>query len=129
MSMNEDDKEQLEQFLFEGRAFRTVTIESPYAGDVEQNLRYLDACIYDCLKNGLTPYASHKMLTTALHDDTLWQRELGLRAGRAMGCSTDERIFFIDRGWSHGMNLAKRHYERKGLSYLVKRLGFPWSEQ
>ena len=38
---------------------RRVIIESPYAGDVERNLRYLRACTRDSLMRGEAPFASH----------------------------------------------------------------------
>ena len=33
-----------------------VIIESPYAGDVEKNLRYLRAAMHDCLMRGEAPF-------------------------------------------------------------------------
>ena len=38
---------------------RLVIIESPYEGDVETNLRYLRACMADCLHRNEAPFASH----------------------------------------------------------------------
>ena len=48
-----------------------VIVESPYAGDIEKNMRYLRACIRDCLLRGETPYASHALYTQdgVLRDD------------------------------------------------------------
>ncbi len=40
---------------------RRVVIESPYAGDVERNLRYLRLAMADCLERGEAPYASHAL--------------------------------------------------------------------
>lgn len=42
---------------------KRVVIESPFAGDVELNLRYLRACMHHCLKSGEAPYASHALYT------------------------------------------------------------------
>lgn len=42
---------------------RLVIIESPFAGDVVRNLRYLRACMRDCLRRGEAPYASHALYT------------------------------------------------------------------
>lgn len=38
---------------------KLVVVESPYAGDVERNLRYLRAAMADCLARGEAPFASH----------------------------------------------------------------------
>lgn len=60
-----------------------VIIESPYAGDVERNKKYLQRCIRFCLRNGESPYASHQMLTEALDDNDPIQRHAGIAAGFA----------------------------------------------
>jgi len=101
---------------------KTVAIESPYKGDVERNLKYLDECILYCIKNGMTPYASHKMLTTALDDNQKCERTLGIVAGLHMSTRMDERIFFIDYGFSDGMLAARKEYDIRGLSYRVVKI-------
>lgn len=113
---------------------RLIVIESPYAGDVEANLEYLDRCIRDCLKRDETPYASHKMLTTALDDDDPEQRKLGIAAGLAVAENYNnlwdevERIyptpvaFYVDKGWSNGMLAARDHYESVGVQFEVRKL-------
>jgi len=40
-----------------------VIIESPYAGDIEVNLKYAKLCILDSLKRGEAPLASHLLYT------------------------------------------------------------------
>jgi hypothetical protein len=40
-----------------------VVVESPYAGNIERNLRYLRACMADCLRRGEAPFASHGLYT------------------------------------------------------------------
>lgn len=42
---------------------RRVVLESPFAGDVERNVRYAKACIRDCLSRGEAPIASHLLFT------------------------------------------------------------------
>ena len=48
-----------------------VIIESPFAGDVDRNLRYARAAMRDCLLRGESPYASHLLYTQpgVLNDD------------------------------------------------------------
>lgn len=83
-------------------------IESPYAGDVSGNTAYLQRAIRWCLANGMTPYASHQMLTGALDDLDPAQRAQGIAAGVAMARALVVgagalHLFFLDLGVSHGM--------------------------
>jgi len=42
---------------------KKVIIESPYAGNIEQNIKYrLRACLKDSLTRGEAPLASHLLL-------------------------------------------------------------------
>lgn len=104
---------------------RLVVIESPYAGDVEANLRYLDRCILDCVYRGDSPYASHKTLTTALDDLVPEQRALGIACGLAWRRKADMRIFYADRGWSSGMSAARNTYDVERLNYEIRFLDQP----
>lgn len=85
-----------------------VVVESPYAGDVEENLKYLRACLKDCLERGETPYASHGLLTQpgVLDDLDPEQRKWGIEAGLAWHDRADLVVFYVDRGWSGGMAAA-----------------------
>ena len=104
----------------------TVAIESPFR-NYPQALEYLDACILDCLSRGETPYASHKMLTTALDDSDAEQRQRAIEVGLAMAATLDRRVFYVDRGVSWGMTQARRFYYRRGLSFEERRLGGKWA--
>ena len=42
---------------------RFVIIESPYAGNVEENEEYARKCLRDCLMRGEAPFASHLLYT------------------------------------------------------------------
>jgi hypothetical protein len=96
-------------------------IESPYAGDVAANKAYLQRCIRWCADQGMTPYASHQMLTDALDDTDPAQRELGLQLGRDMtetlltaGATV---FFFVDFGISPGMARMRQYLDTRGVSY------------
>lgn len=84
---------------------RLVIIESPYAGDVDRNLRYVRACMADCLARGESPYASHALYTQpGVLDDTVpEERALGIAAGFAWRAVADATIVYTDLGWSTGM--------------------------
>jgi len=84
---------------------RRVTIESPYAGDVERNLRYVRACMRDCLLRGETPYASHALLTQpgVLDDLVPAERTLGIEAGLVWGRFSEATVVYQDLGVTTGM--------------------------
>lgn len=84
---------------------KLVVIESPYAGDVDGNVRYAKLAVLDCLARGESPYASHLFFTQdGLLDDTRADhRRLGIEAGFAWGQAAESVVFYVDRGWSKGM--------------------------
>jgi hypothetical protein len=84
---------------------RRVIVETPFAGDVRRNLRYLRACMRDCLLRGEAPYASHAIYTQpgVLNDDDTADRELGMVAGFFWGKVADATVVYTDLGVSRGM--------------------------
>lgn len=115
---------------------RRVIIESPYAGDVERNLRYLRACLADSLARGEAPFASHAIYTHpgVLDDTKPEERRKGIEAGYVWWNSADAVVFYEDLGWSHGMREAKYRYN--GLELIsahrpprieIRRLGGEWA--
>ncbi len=84
---------------------RRVIIESPYAGDVERNKRYLRAAMRDCLMRGEAPFASHAIYTQpgVLRDDVPEERERGMAAGWAWTVIADAVVVYEDLGISAGM--------------------------
>jgi hypothetical protein len=93
---------------------RLVVVESPYAGDVALNMRYLRACLRDCISRGESPYASHGLLTQegVLDDSKPEERAKGIAAGHAWWVGADAIVFYVDRGWSKGMRASKARYEQ-----------------
>lgn len=102
--------------------YKAVIIESPYSGDINLNKRYLNRCKLWCLERGLSPYASHQMLTDVLDDLNPEQREQGITAGFAFAEAGIQRIFFIDLGWSNGMLKALEHSEQNNLPFTVEKI-------
>ncbi len=84
---------------------RRVLIESPYAGDIELNLRYLRACMADCFYRGEAPFASHGLYTQpgVLDDDDHIERALGIAAGFLWGEHAEAVVVYCDLGVSPGM--------------------------
>jgi hypothetical protein len=87
---------------------RLVIIESPYAGDIEANVTYARAAMWDCLERGEAPYASHLLYTQVgvLDDSDADQRARGIEAGLQWGKFADATVVYTDRGISKGMQLG-----------------------
>jgi hypothetical protein len=100
---------------------RRVIVESPYSSGtvisipavIERNVRYLRACLRDCVLSGDTPYASHGLLTQegVLRDEIPDERSLGIRAGFAWRPGTHATLFYTDLGWSGGMIYGRQDAE------------------
>jgi hypothetical protein len=94
---------------------RRVIIESPFAGDLERNKRYLEWAIHDSLKRGEAPFASHAIYPGALNDDIPEDRELGIKAGYEWWNVAEAIVFYRDFGMSHGMQLARELAKDEGM--------------
>jgi len=113
------------------RSFRRVILESPFAGDVDRNLRYLRACIRDCLQRGDSPYASHGLLTQpGVLDDTIpEERKLGIAAGSAWLDGAEAVVVYTDLGTSPGMRQRIEAAQAKGMRIIGRTLGGEWAKQ
>ena len=85
-----------------------VILESPFAGDVEKNIRYARAAMRDSLLRGEAPYASHLLYTQpgVLNDDIPEERMLGIYAGFEFRAFASKTIVYQDLGISKGMHLG-----------------------
>lgn len=90
---------------------KLVIVESPFAGDVETNVRYARAAIRDCLLRGEAPYASHLLYTQegVLDDDIPSEREHGIQAGFAWRQASEKTVVYNDLGISRGMQYGIDH--------------------
>lgn len=93
---------------------RLVVIESPLAGDVDLNTRYVRACMLDCLERGEAPFASHALYPQVLDDLKPDERTRGILAGFAWAERADARVVYQDLGISEGMSLGIQHAQRLG---------------
>jgi hypothetical protein len=100
---------------------RLVIIESPYAGDVELNVRYARVCLRDCLLRGEAPLASHLLYTQpgVLDDPIPDERALGIEAGLAWGRAAEATVVYTDLGISSGMQqgISRAHGEGRLVEY------------
>lgn len=99
---------------------KRVIVESPYAGDIETNLRYLRACMADCLSRGEAPFASHALYTQpgVLRDEDPEEREQGIQAGFAWRQAASATIVYSDLGITRGMQYGINHAQ--GLGQVVE---------
>ncbi len=88
---------------------KRIILESPYAGDIERNIEYARLCVKDSLLRGEAPIASHLLYTQPgiLDDNIPDERNLGIAAGLAWKQVADKQVFYIDYGYSKGMEYAK----------------------
>jgi hypothetical protein len=109
---------------------KPIVLESPYAGDVAMNLRYLRACMRDCLLRRESPYASHHQYTApgVLRDEVPDERELGLAACSVWRTFAELVVFYEDLGWSRGMTRGLGQCVAEGLLYERRKLGPGWLE-
>lgn len=96
---------------------RLVILESPYAGDVEQNVEYARRCVRDALSRGEAPIASHLLYTQPgiLDDDKPEERQLGIRAGLAWRYVAEASVVYTDRGISSGMKKGIARAKESGV--------------
>lgn len=108
---------------------RVVILESPYAGDVRKNLKYVRACMHDCLLKGDAPFPSHALYTQegVLDDLIPDERQLGIEAGLAWGERADATVVYIDLGISGGMKLGIKRAQDADRPIEYRRLGGEWS--
>jgi hypothetical protein len=104
---------------------KITIIESPYAGDVETNVRYARACVKDSVMKGEAPLASHLLYTQlAILDDTIpEERAAGMRAGVEMYRVADLCAVYIDLGISRGMSYGIREAQWKQVPIEYRTIG------
>lgn len=114
---------------------QTVIIESPYSGDVQRNIEYAWKCVRDSCSRGEAPFASHLFYTVAIdkekyaqeslgqNDEAHWiSREEGLRRCEAWRLVANKTVFYIDLGYSLGMERAKEHAIKLGQEIEERRI-------
>lgn len=105
-----------------------VQIESPFfvkdnKQETRNNIKYARECMYECLKRGYSPFASHLLYTQCLDDNFIEDRELGINAGLEFLEVVDFSLVYIDRGISEGMKLGIEEANKKGIPVYYKLLG------
>lgn len=101
-----------------------VILETPYAGDIENNVAYARKCMRDCLLRGETPYASHLLYTQpgVLDDLIPEERNLGIEAGLVWGSFAKKTVVYQDRGISKGMEYGIERAKRENREIEYRNL-------
>lgn len=101
---------------------KLVIIESPYAGDIERNVKYARDCLRDSLNRGEAPLASHLLYTQALSDDVERERNLGIDAGLSWLKVADVSCIYVDFGISEGMKQGIAEAKKLNVKIEYRRL-------
>lgn len=103
---------------------RRVILESPYAGDVDENLAYARRALRDSVMRGEAPIASHLLFTQpgVLDDENPIERWMGINAGLAWGPWAQATVVYADRGISRGMQHGIRLAHAEGRDVEVRYL-------
>lgn len=109
-----------------GSELTPVIIESPFAGDVEKNIRFARACMRDSLRRGEAPLASHLLYTQEgiLDDSISGERSLGIRAGLAWGKYAAKTVVYTNLGITTGMKKGIRCAELEGREIEYRKLKY-----
>ena len=104
---------------------RRVIIESPNAGDVEENVAYARRAMRDALQRGESPIAPHLLLTQpgVLDEAILDEGCLGMDAGHAWLEVADACVAYTDRGISDGMWRGIEAARQAGVPVEFRKLG------
>lgn len=96
---------------------RLVIIESPFAGDVERNRHYALACLFDSLRRGEAPFASHLLYTQVLNDKVQADRVKGIEAGLCWARAAELTAVYTDLGVTAGMHEGIDHARKWGRPF------------
>ena len=101
-----------------------VLIESPFAGEVEKNIRYARACMRDSLLRGEHPFVMHLLYTQdgILDDDIPSERNLGIEAGLAWGKCARKTVVYTDFGITPGMEQGIKRAKEEGREIEYRQL-------
>lgn len=93
---------------------KLVYICSPFAGDIESNVRFARAACLYAASQGYAPVAVHLLYPQILDDNIPTQREIGIRIGLRVMASCDE-LWICGSRISHGMSCEITEAERIGI--------------
>ena len=101
-----------------------VMLESPFAGDVQRNIKFARACMHDSLRRGEAPFASHLLYTQEgiLDDNIPAERNLGINAAFAWAAHAHKTVVYTNLGISPGMQLGIQKAKEEGRKIEYRHL-------
>ena len=103
-----------------------ICIESPLSGNVERNIAYADACMFDALERGEAPYLGHLLYPRVYDDTNELHRTAGIAAHLAWLERSDRVVIYADYGVSRGMDDALTVARRIHKPIQWRQLGPEW---
>jgi len=103
---------------------KRVILESPFAGDVERNIKYARECVRHSLSLGEAPIASHLLYTQdGILDDLIEEERMwGINAGLAWKEVAEKHVFYIDFGMSKGMEYGMKYATENNIPIEMRKL-------
>lgn len=103
---------------------KLVILESPFAGDIEANIKYARNCVHDSLSRGESPIASHLLYTQpgVLDDSDPKERQWGIDAGLAWKSVAHGSVVYTDLGISRGMQYGIDAANKAGIPVEYRKL-------
>jgi hypothetical protein len=115
-----------------------VSVESPYHNTdpniLKRNIKYAILCMKDSISRGEIPYLSHLLLTqTVYNGEYLYVNDsfvdpLGIGRDNAIELTNKLRekvdmiVFYVDLGYSNGMEIAKNVALNKKIPFEIRKL-------
>ena len=93
---------------------KLVYICSPYAGDIENNVRFAKAACRYAMRQGCAPVAVHLLYPQILNDTVPSERKIGIRMGLRVLASCEE-LWACGDTVSHGMSCEIGKAGRLGI--------------
>ena len=99
-----------------------VILESPYSGNLEQNLRYARSCMLDSINHGEAPFLSHLLYTQIFDDSIPHERDFGMNAGFVWLRLAARSVVYTNLGISTGMECGIQKAREYGIEIIYRRL-------
>ena len=110
-----------------------VFVESPYSGDIDRNMRYLQLAKLDAKARNEFPVASHDNMTMHPRCATFfvpdndnkwetWTREEAIETAQQLRHMCAMTVFYADIKWSSGMKAGLEYCRKYSLPYEVRTL-------
>jgi len=105
---------------------RRVILESPFGSPdpdiVRRNQAYARAALYDSLRRGEAPIASHLLYPQVLDDNNPDERQWGIDAGLEWRSVAEATVVYTDYGISKGMAYGIQKAQQTGIPIEYRKL-------